>query len=107
MYSPHIASERSYSCLLQLSNIMLLRTVPFAPSVQYPLPKTCIYESERPTSRESYTVSSLTFWHFQISDSAVNYVSFIFSEYKNTDGVNARDKFCSTYQFFLVFQGLV
>jgi len=51
MYSPHKAKERSYSCLLQLSNIMPLRTVPFAPSVQYPLPKTCTYESGRPTSR--------------------------------------------------------
>ena len=27
MYSPHIPKERSYSCLLQLSNIMPLRTV--------------------------------------------------------------------------------
>jgi len=33
MYRPHIAKERSYSCLLQLSNIMPLRTL----SVQYPL----------------------------------------------------------------------
>ena len=48
MYSPHIAKERSYSCLLQLSNIMPLKTAPCAPSVQYPLSETCSYVSKCP-----------------------------------------------------------
>jgi len=48
MYSPHTAKERSYSCLLQLSNIMPLRTVTSAPSVQYPFSETCSYVSKCP-----------------------------------------------------------
>jgi len=48
MYSPHTAKEKSYSCLRQLSNIMPLRTVTSAPSVQYPLSETCSYVSKRP-----------------------------------------------------------
>ena len=50
MYSPHIAKERSYSCLLQLSNNMPLRTVTSAPSVQYPLSKTCSCVSKWPAA---------------------------------------------------------
>ena len=46
--NPHIAKGRSYSCLLQLSNIMPLKTVPCAPSVQYPLPETCSCVSKCP-----------------------------------------------------------
>jgi len=38
-----MAKERSYSCLLQLSNIMPLRTVTSATSVQYP----CVKISDR------------------------------------------------------------
>ena len=34
--------------LLQLSNIMPIKTVPCAPSVQYPLPETCSYVSKCP-----------------------------------------------------------
>jgi len=48
MYSPHIAKERSYSCLLQLYNIVPLRKVTAAPSVQYPLSETCSYVSKCP-----------------------------------------------------------
>jgi len=49
MYSPHIAKERSYSSLLQLSNIMPLRTVTSAPYAQYPFSETCSYVSKCPT----------------------------------------------------------
>jgi len=42
MYSPHIAKEGSYSCLLQLSNIMPL------PSVQCHLSEACSYVSNCP-----------------------------------------------------------
>jgi len=48
MYSPHIAKERSYSCLLHLSNIIPPRTVTSAPSVKYPLSETCSYVSKCP-----------------------------------------------------------
>jgi len=48
MYSPHIAKEGSYSSLLQLTNIMPLRTVTSAPSVQSPLTETCCYVSKCP-----------------------------------------------------------
>jgi len=41
MYSPHIAKEIRYSCLLQLSSIMPLRTVTAAPYVHYPFSETC------------------------------------------------------------------
>jgi len=47
MYSPHIPKERSYSCLLQLSNIMPL-TVTSAPYVQYSFSETCSYVSKCP-----------------------------------------------------------
>jgi len=42
------SKERSYSCLLQLSNIMPLRTVTSAPSVQYSLSETFSYVSKCP-----------------------------------------------------------
>jgi len=48
MYSPHIAKERCYSYLLQLTNIMALRTVTSAPYVQYPFSETCSYVSKCP-----------------------------------------------------------
>jgi len=48
MYSPHIAKEISYGCLLQLSNIMPLRTVTSAPYVQYSFSETCSYVSKCP-----------------------------------------------------------
>jgi len=48
MYSPHIHKERSYSCLLQLSNIMPLRAVTSAPYVQYSFPETCTYVPKCP-----------------------------------------------------------
>jgi len=44
MHSPHIAKERSYGCLFQLSNIKPLRTVTSAP-VQYPFSETGSYVS--------------------------------------------------------------
>jgi len=48
MYSPHTHKERSYSCLLQLSNNMPLRTVISAPYVQYSFSETCSYVSKCP-----------------------------------------------------------
>ena len=44
----YIAKERSYSCLLQLSNIIPLRTVTSAPYVQYHFSETCSCVSKCP-----------------------------------------------------------